>query len=234
MVENLTTTVLLRIRIADRPGALSALTRRIGAIKGDLVGIEILERGSGWAIDELVIELPDRSLIELMVKEVGEEEDIEVQDVHPLIDTPFDPLLNAFEVAAVISGSEDPEELLTSLCAHTWRSVRSTWVCVIDEFGTVLAGAGHVPESDWLVDFIASSKDDNHDSMWMPLPSASASLLLGRPGVAFRAKERQKAAALARTADSLHNRLRQQRRLRSLLFHPASGGPDPSSLLDHI
>ena len=234
MVENQTTTVLLRIRIADHPGALSAVTRRIGAVKGDLVGIEILERGPGWVIDELAVELPTSDLIELMVTEVGEEDDVEVQDVHPLVDTPFDPLLNAFEVAAIITGSEDPEELFTSLCAHTWRSVRSTWVCVVDESGAVLAKAGQVPHRGWLADFIAGGANEELDTMWMPLPSAGASLVMGRPGVAFQAKERQKAAALARTADSLHSRLRQQRRLRSLLCHPSLGSADPTALLNQL
>src|SRR5439155_291311 len=56
---------VMRVWLPDRPGALGAVASRIGAVRGDLVGIDILERGAGRAIDELVIELPDDALVPL-------------------------------------------------------------------------------------------------------------------------------------------------------------------------
>src|SRR5262245_58230979 len=47
-------TFVLRLWLPDRPGALGAVASRVGAVGGDLVGIDILERGAGRAIDELV------------------------------------------------------------------------------------------------------------------------------------------------------------------------------------
>ena len=52
----------MRVWLPDRPGALGAVASRIGAVRGDLVGVDILERGAGRAIDELVVELPTRVL----------------------------------------------------------------------------------------------------------------------------------------------------------------------------
>ena len=62
---------VLRIWLEDRPGALGAVASRIGAVKGDLVGIEILERGGGRAIDELLVELPFPELVSLMIREIS-------------------------------------------------------------------------------------------------------------------------------------------------------------------
>ncbi|MTB02371.1 MAG: ACT domain-containing protein, partial [Actinobacteria bacterium] len=59
----MTQTYILRVWMPDRPGALGALASRIGAVGGDVTGIDILERGAGRAIDELVVELPDDALV---------------------------------------------------------------------------------------------------------------------------------------------------------------------------
>src|SRR5437763_179071 len=45
------TTYVVRVWVPDRPGALGAVASRIGAVRGDLVGVDILERGAGRAID---------------------------------------------------------------------------------------------------------------------------------------------------------------------------------------
>src|SRR6185312_10927458 len=53
--------VLTRIRIwlPDAPGVLGAVAAEIGAAHGNVVGLEVLERAAGVAIDEMVVELPD-------------------------------------------------------------------------------------------------------------------------------------------------------------------------------
>ena len=40
----------VRVWLPDRPGALGQVASRIGAVRGDVVGIEILQRGAGRAI----------------------------------------------------------------------------------------------------------------------------------------------------------------------------------------
>ena len=74
-------TFVLRLWLPDRPGALGAVASRIGAVRGDLVGIDILERGAGQVIDELVVELPSDDLVSLLVSEVGQVDGVEVEDV---------------------------------------------------------------------------------------------------------------------------------------------------------
>ena len=49
----------MRIWLPDAPGVLGAVAAEIGAVRGNVVGLEVLEREAGVAIDELVVELPD-------------------------------------------------------------------------------------------------------------------------------------------------------------------------------
>ena len=39
-------TVVIRVWMPDRPGALGQVASRIGAVRGDVLGIEILEQGA--------------------------------------------------------------------------------------------------------------------------------------------------------------------------------------------
>ena len=54
-------TFLVRIELPDRPGALGAVASRIGAVRGDVVSIEIIRRQDGRAVDEFVVELAEPS-----------------------------------------------------------------------------------------------------------------------------------------------------------------------------
>ena len=49
----------MRIWLPDAPGVLGAVAAEIGAVDGNVVGLEVLERDAGVAIDEFVVELPD-------------------------------------------------------------------------------------------------------------------------------------------------------------------------------
>src|SRR5271170_2738828 len=91
---------VMRVWLADRPGALGAVASRIGAVGGDLVGIDILERGDGRVIDELTIDLPGEELIPLMLAKVDELDLVDVEDVRNVIAGLPHPLLDALEVSA--------------------------------------------------------------------------------------------------------------------------------------
>lgn len=73
----------LRIRLADRPGALGAVASRIGAVGGDIVSIDILGRSEGRAVDEFVIELAGEHLVALLESEIHEVDGAVVEDIRP-------------------------------------------------------------------------------------------------------------------------------------------------------
>lgn len=70
---------LLRVWLPDRPGALGAVASRIGAVGGDIVGIEILNREEGRAADEFLVELASSDLIDLLLAEVAEVDGVDVE-----------------------------------------------------------------------------------------------------------------------------------------------------------
>lgn len=72
---------LLRVRLVDRPGALGQVASRIGAVGGDIVAIDILQRGAGEVIDEFQIELAGDHLVELLESEIHEVDGAKVESV---------------------------------------------------------------------------------------------------------------------------------------------------------
>lgn len=91
-------TFVMRVWLPDRPGALGQVASRIGAVRGDVVGIDILERDGGQAVDELVVELPDEELIELLIAEVRQVDGVAVEEVRSIADARHDPRLDVLEL----------------------------------------------------------------------------------------------------------------------------------------
>jgi hypothetical protein len=203
--------VVMRVWLPDRPGALGAVASRIGAVRGDLVGIDILERGGGRAIDELVVALPEASLVDLLVREVGEVEGVDVEEVRPAAPSQPDPRLDALETAAALVDEESIEGLLERLAGEAKCDFEATWVAIVDLAGAVcLASVGAAPPAPWLDAFVAGSRSSApvaagdagpDDVAWASLDGADLALVLGREGRPFRARERRQVAALARIAD---------------------------------
>jgi hypothetical protein len=203
--------VVMRVWLPDRPGALGAVASRIGAVRGDLVGIDILERGGGRAIDELVVSLPDASLVDLLVREVGEVEGVDVEEVRAAAPSQPDPRLDALETAAALVDEQSIEGLLGRLVREAKSDFEATWVAILDLTGVVcLASVGAAPPAPWLDAFVAGSRSSApvvsgdagpDDVAWASLDGADLALLLGREGRPFRARERRQVAALTHIAD---------------------------------
>ena len=71
---------VVRIALPDRPGALGLVASRIGAVGGDIVAINILEREDGRAVDEFVVEI-GQELIDLLQSEIHEVDGVEVLEI---------------------------------------------------------------------------------------------------------------------------------------------------------
>jgi hypothetical protein len=220
---------VIRVWLPDRPGALGQVASRIGAVGGDVVGIDILERGAGRAIDELAVELPDPALADLMVAEILHVDGVDVEEVRPVADALRDPRLDALETAAILVGASTPEEAIDALCTHAVRTVGAAWGAVVArEPAELVAERGEVPSVGWLLAFVEGSATSARinggvhgpdDVVWAPLPGANLALVLGREGTAFRARERRQVAALARIVDT---RFRELTVARSRALHPAA------------
>jgi hypothetical protein len=223
-------TFVIRMWLPDRPGALGQVASRIGAVRGDVVGIDILERDGGQAVDELVVELPDDALVELLVNEVRQVDGVAVEEVRRVADALHDPRLDALEAAAQLVGAADVDTLLSSVVVHARRVVGAHWVAVVDIDGRgdgVLAADDEAPSAAWLEAYLAGSRAAEganrgvaarSDVVWAPLPGSGLALVLGRDDMPYRARERRQVAALARVVDT---RLRELHRSRSKARHPS-------------
>jgi hypothetical protein len=206
-------TYVVRVWVPDRPGALGAVASRIGAVRGDLIGVDILERGAGRAIDELVVNLPQASLLELMVSEVNQVDGVDVEDVREVPGAPLDPRLDALETAAYLVERQDPADLLGALVAHASRDFEADWSAVIDPSAPhPLTSVGTMPPEAWVFAFVKGAKSavagdsgvgtSPADVAWAELGVASLVVVLGRDGRPFRTRERRQLSALARIADN--------------------------------
>jgi hypothetical protein len=221
---------VVRLWLPDRPGALGQVASRIGAVRGDVVGIDILERDGGRAIDELVVELPDDSLLDLLVAEIAQVDGVAVEEVRSVVGALHDPRLDALEAAAMLVGASDSDELVGAVVVHARRVVGGEWCAVVSlEDGDAIAADGPAPPAAWLVAFVEGSRSSARvaageagpdDVVWAPLPAAGYAIVLGRSGTAYRARERRQLAALARLVDT---RLRELTRLRAIRRHPSLG-----------
>ncbi|HWD53994.1 MAG TPA: hypothetical protein VG346_02680 [Acidimicrobiales bacterium] len=72
---------VVRIALPDRPGALGLVASRIGAVGGDIIAINILERDAGSAVDEFVVEIGGDDLIELLQSEIHEVDGVSVLEI---------------------------------------------------------------------------------------------------------------------------------------------------------
>lgn len=223
-------TYVLRLWLPDRPGALGAVASRIGAVKGDVVGIEILETGDGQAVDEVVVGLPDGTLLDLLINEVRQVDGVKVEEVRQVGAGGHDPRLDALESAALLVGAQDRTSLLDAVCTHAGRALGARWVAVLglDDHEVRAAGPG-APTGGWLSAFLHGARSasalsgvegSGGDVAWAPLPGAALALVVGRDRTPWRARERREIAALARIVDT---RYRELARAESRKRHPSLG-----------
>lgn len=196
-------TYVIRVWLPDRPGALGAVASRIGAVRADVIGIDIIERGAGRAVDDLVIDLPDPQLVDLLLAEIGEVEGVDVEHLRPLEGPPSDPAVLALRCAAALRAA--PEDEVPTRAVESARSLLGArWAALVDAgAGAVLASVGQdVPEAGWLCAFVLGataegSPVDLADVAVATVPGSSTALVVGRPESPLRGREQDVLEALA-------------------------------------
>jgi hypothetical protein len=199
-------TFLVRIELPDRPGALGAVASRIGAVRGDVVSIEIIRRQDGRAVDEFVVELADADHVPLLLVEIAEVDGVSVETVHPVAAGVTDQRLDAYDTAVAILEERAPHGVLSALAARTCHELDASWVAIIDgENHMVIAASGHPPAAPWLAAHIRESTrvpSEDGDIAWVHLAAWDLTLVVGRPTWPFGARDRSRLSALARLADA--------------------------------
>jgi hypothetical protein len=232
---------LVRVQLADRPGALGAVASRIGAVRGDVVGVEILDRHAGRAVDEFLVELPDDAHARLLTVEIEEVDGAVVELVHPLSGSVGDARREAYEDAAAVLAARSPEAALQELAAVARRSLDAAWSSVVEPGPAAGAGAGAgasasagagVRRSEIIVvcedgpapapsrfagypfDLDADRRLPAAEIAWAPMAAWDLALVVGRPGRRFLEVERERLVALAQLGDARWGELARPRAFR--------------------
>jgi hypothetical protein len=201
-------TIVVRVWMPDRPGALGQVASRIGAVRGDVLSIEILEQGGGRAIDELTVSLPDDDLMPLLTAEIDAVDGVSVESIRVVDPDRTDASLSALALGAAIAESQ-PERA-------TGGDGRRDPTLRRDRLGDRVARrrADHTARiaagRRWLTAFLAGSEhldglDDSapSDLLWGHMSTSAMTVAAGRAGNPIHERERVRFSLLLRLADAL-------------------------------
>lgn len=205
---------LIRVQLPDSPGTLGAVATALGTAGADILSVDVVERGNGIAVDDLVVELPSGRLPDALITAAESVEGVEVDAVRPyagVLDTHRELELVEEIAARPVSG-------LDLLAEGVPKIIRAGWSLVVlraDNEVRRLAASTAAPEAPlddlpWLPlerATVLDSEDSWIPDTWKelgtelaatPLGKPDRALLVGRPGgPMFRAAEVARLAHLA-------------------------------------
>lgn len=203
-------TLVVRVWLPDRPGALGQVASRIGAVHGDVTAIDILERGGGRAIDELVVALPASVSLELLAKEIGAVDGVAVEHIRIVGDARADSATSILQLAATVA--EAPlDARLDAFVSGLLAAVDADWAVAVGDYELV-ERRGEPPDLAWLLAFLDGSghldpalpaTNTPGDVTWARLPRAGVTVATGRADRTVHERERSRVATVARIVDHL-------------------------------
>ena len=198
---------LIRVQLPDRPGALGAVATALGKVGGDILSVDVVERGSGIAIDDLVVELPSGGQPDVLITAAESIEGVEVDAVRPwagVLDThrelelveeiAADPagglqiftegvpkiIRAGWAIVVTTEAGTEPHRVTASSAAPETRAINLPWWPL--RRATILDG-----EEPWVPE---TWRELGTERAATPLGSVERVLLVGRPGgPMFRAAE---------------------------------------------
>lgn len=189
---------LLRVYLQDRPGSLGLLAVQLGSVGADILSLEVVERGDGYAVDDLVVDVAPGALPDSLITAAEKVKGVRVDSIRPyagVLDTHRELEL----VDRVATADTDRLQILVD---NAPRVLRVSWAMVLTRGGSGvlrLFGSSGAPETpltraDWLPVEHATQLDPDGDwvpDAWReadtrmaaaPLGSGTKAILLGRAG----------------------------------------------------
>ena len=179
---------LIRLRVPDRPGALGLVASRIGALRGDIVGIEVLDRSDGVALDELAVVFPDADVIPAVTREIAEVDGTVTESV-TVVDALPEPRIDAYRIATALCHAATADDLFQILATSARSALRADWCAVLD------------PERIRVATESCPSEPSGHAALLHPLGESGIVLAIGR-GSVIRAGELELIRGLCELAEA--------------------------------
>jgi hypothetical protein len=191
---------LLRVQLDDRPGSLGSLAVALGSVGADILSLDVVERAAGYAIDDLVVELPPGAMPDMLITAAEKLTGIYVDSIRPHIG-----LLEAhreLELIDHVAAANGASQQLQVLAEEAPKVLRVGWCIVVrltDAGLSRIVGSRSAPETEsptapWLPLEQAVALDGDADwvpQVWRdmattlavaPLGDPHTAVMLGRPG----------------------------------------------------
>ncbi|MGK5172466.1 ACT domain-containing protein [Geodermatophilus sp. CPCC 205761] len=151
---------LLRLVVPDRPGILGAVATALGTAGVDIVSVDVLERGGGVAVDDIVVDLPADRLPDSLITAAQAVDGVQVESLRPFAG-PLDTHRELELLESLARAAEGTAVKL--LAAELPRVFHSGWAVVLhggdDRPCEVLAASDAAPTFDGMV------------LPWLPMPA---------------------------------------------------------------
>jgi hypothetical protein len=123
---------LLRLVVPDRPGILGAVATALGDAGIDIVSLDVLERGQGVAVDDVVVELPRDRLPDSLITAAQTVPGVTVESLRPFAG-PLDTHRELELLESLARAAEGTSAKL--LAAELPRVFHSGWAVVLEAAG---------------------------------------------------------------------------------------------------
>jgi hypothetical protein len=199
----------MRIWLPDAPGVLGAVAAEIGAVHGNVIGLEVLEREAGVAIDELVVELPDDpGAVDAACRGIRNVPGAGVEEVTELMTEAKDREDTVLAAAAGILQAATPTAAMNALTGHLIALFDLNWLArADDDLASYAEVYGDVPPVQWVAAFAEGSRsgadpanDTTGSGVFVEIVPETGSTLCGGRTVPIRRRERQEIALLVMVA----------------------------------
>jgi hypothetical protein len=191
---------LLRVQLEDRPGSLGSLAVALGSVGADILSLDVVERAAGYAVDDLVVELPQGAMPDMLITAAENLRGVYVDSVRPhtgLLEAHRE--LELIDHIAAAPGTQAKLQVLVDEAPHV---LRVGWCTVVRQqesgvkriVGSPGAPETRAAETPWLPLEHAEALDGSAEwvpQIWRdmdttlaaaPLADANTAIMLGRPG----------------------------------------------------